>query len=208
MTKADALYWKKTLEGLGIQSPNALAFYPELAKAYTSPERAYHNLDHLDSMFEVLTPLQLEAPFLVQLAVWFHDLVYDVSRQDNEARSALSAQHFGQSYGLDQADIDTLEELILSTAGHTPRRAHPDYYAMLDADLSTLARSPEAYDRYAAAIRKEYSRYPGFLYKRGRRKVLRSFLERDQLYYTAKLQAQWEDQARANLARELKHLGG
>jgi len=61
------------------------------------------------------------------------------------------------------------------------------------------------YDQYKAAIRAEYRIYPDILYRKGRKKVLEHFLERDQIYYTSVFQAR-EEKARANLERELMGL--
>ncbi|MEO1449000.1 MAG: hypothetical protein AAFV07_05690 [Bacteroidota bacterium] len=208
MTNADAKYWEETLEGLRVNDPAARDYWSRLEAGYTGVSRHYHNLEHLSTMFGVLQPLSLEHPWLVRLAVWFHDLIYDIKRKDNEAQSAQAAVAFAEAHGIPEADRLTLEALIMSTAGHHPRWDHPDCHAMLDADLAILAMEEEVYDTYAENIRKEYASYPRFMYKKGRRKVLRSFLERPQLYYTPTLRGEWEPRARANLARELKQWGG
>lgn len=208
MTNADAKYWADTLQGLRIDTPEARAHWDILEAGYTGQNRHYHNLVHLSTMFDVLETLSLEHPHLVQLAVWFHDLVYDINRKDNEAQSAEAAVAFAKHYGIPEADQHTLEALIMSTYGHHPRWDHPDCHAMLDADLAVLAMDEEAYDTYARNIRREYGIFPGLLYKQGRKKVLRSFLDRPQLYYSPSLRPDWEPRARANLARELKKWGG
>lgn len=208
MQWATSSNWHQLCTQLGIVASAGDATWQQIEAAYTAADRHYHHLRHLEAMFAILADLPLVHGTSVALAVWFHDLIYDVRRQDNEAQSAEAALRFGQAQALPSELLQQVEALILSTAGHSPRWDHPDCQALLDADLAILARPAAAYDAYAEAIRQEYRRYPTFLYKKGRRKVLRSFLDRPQLYFTPHLQAQWEGPARANLARELHRWGG
>ncbi|MEM9884642.1 MAG: hypothetical protein AAF849_02035 [Bacteroidota bacterium] len=120
MTNADIKYWADTLRGLRIDTSAAQNYWQPLESAYTGPDRHYHNLDHLSTMFGILESLALEHPYLVRLAVWFHDLIYDIHRKDNEAKSAEAAVAFAGQYGIPEADQLTLEALIMSTAGHHP----------------------------------------------------------------------------------------
>ena len=53
---------------------------------------------------------------------------------------------------------------------------------------------------------REYNWVPGLLYRRERRQVLRSFLQRERLYFTAALRTRLEAQARQNLTAELAAL--
>ncbi len=50
-----------------------------------------------------------------------------------------------------------------------------DINYLLDADLSVLGKDRETYLVYTQMIRKEYSIYPDFLYKPGRKKFLNIF---------------------------------
>ena len=62
----------------------------ELLGAYGSPGRFYHNLEHIHdclSLFDHHASLA-EHPEEVELAIWFHDAVYDTTRSDNEKKSA------------------------------------------------------------------------------------------------------------------------
>jgi predicted metal-dependent HD superfamily phosphohydrolase len=87
-----------------------------------------------------------------------------------------------------------------------PDAADTDLALLLDLDLSVLAATPDAYDAYAAAIRREYAHVPGRLYRPGRRRVLEKFIDGDQLYLTAALHAAWEASARVNPTREIASL--
>src|SRR4051812_36368693 len=65
-----------------------------LAQRYSEPHRHYHTLDHLLAMLDTLAALPLPAASqpAVQLAVWFHDAIYDPKASDNEERSAAFAR--------------------------------------------------------------------------------------------------------------------
>ena len=63
----------------------------ELIAAYTAPGRHYHNLAHIEDCLgalarvENLSPLERE---ILSEAIWWHDVVYDATRSDNEELSA------------------------------------------------------------------------------------------------------------------------
>ena len=64
----------------------------------------------------------------------------------------------------------------------------------------------ESYHQYMKDIRKEYAIYPMILYKKGRKKVLKRFLERERIYFTDQFYVLSEIKARENLTRELETL--
>ena len=69
----------------------------ELVAAYTAPGRHYHNLAHIEDCLGALARVEnlsaLEREILSE-AIWWHDVVYDATRADNEELSArLAEQH-------------------------------------------------------------------------------------------------------------------
>ena len=144
----------------------------------------------------------------VALAVWFHDAVYDPTRNDNEARSADLAVRELTALGLDPATVAAVAALVRATAhlgaGEPPDDA--DARALLDADLAILGAAPARYDRYAADIRREYAHVPGVQYARGRVAVLERFLARPRLYFDERMVLEGDGPARANLAAERARL--
>src|SRR5262245_18351172 len=77
----------------GIAPADAYPIFDHLVAAYSEPQRHYHTLRHLDEVLRTVGKLRdyCHDPAAVELAVWFHDAVYDPRGQDNEARSAQLA---------------------------------------------------------------------------------------------------------------------
>ncbi|MEO0735119.1 MAG: hypothetical protein AAFZ52_19955, partial [Bacteroidota bacterium] len=141
---------------------------------------------------------------LFGLALVYHDVIYRAGRKDNEARSADLLEKDLREMGQDQAAADYCRRLIMATKLHVPSSEDAGEEALLiDLDLAVLARDTTGYDNYTQGVRQEFRKYPGFLYRPGRKKALRHFLEQDRIYHTAFFRDLYEDLARENLRREL-----
>ncbi|HEV2666536.1 MAG TPA: hypothetical protein VG324_16580, partial [Blastocatellia bacterium] len=100
----------------------------------------------------------------------------------------------------------TTQEMILATKHHRADDLSWDVKVFLDLDTSILGAPEDIYKEYSRAIRKEYSWVPGFLYRKGRMKVLNDFLGRERIYQTEEIRAKYETQARHNIAEEIRTL--
>ena len=212
--RLDSLHkdWVRLLERYKVVPGDAGPAFDVLVAAYTAPERHYHNLEHLTEMFRVAGRLvpNTEDPPAVQLAIWFHDAVYDPRAKDNEARSGELAVDLLGPIGVPASAIEKVVRLVRATA-HLATADPPgdrDTAALLDADLAILGASEERYRRYAADIRREYAFVPDEEYRRGRASVLRAFLARPRIYHHQIMFEEGQGQALTNLATELKELGG
>lgn len=200
--------WKALSDRQGIFLKKADGHFATIIQHYTESNRHYHNLQHLHAMFRHLQAHEqaLENAKAVYLAVFYHDIIYNALRKDNELKSAAFAQKALTDLGWNKPTIELVYALILATQQHRATQATNDFYYLLDADLAILGSDSKTYQWYAQAIRKEYHWVPSVLYKSGRRKVLQHFLERETLYFTLPFQQQFEEQARRNLVEELKYL--
>ncbi|HEX2627964.1 MAG TPA: hypothetical protein VHM26_03105 [Chitinophagaceae bacterium] len=184
-------------------------YWKEIADAYSSKNRHYHNLDHLNNLYQQLLPVKdniRDWPIII-FSIAYHDLVYNSRKKDNEVKSAERAVERLQAIRINTDRIDHCKQQILATAGHLISD-NSDVNYFTDADLSILGVSQSNYLDYASAIRKEYKMYPGFLYKPGRIKVLKYFLSLDRIFKTDHFHALYEVAARNNLAHEIQLLGG
>ncbi len=180
------------------------ALFQELAGAHRAPARAYHNEAHVDDCLSLLDEYRhlAEQPDEVELAVWFHDAIYDPTRMDNEQRSSDWAAQSLTSKFISEAVVARVRSLILATR-HTSDPETIDQRLMVDIDLAILGASTERFDAYDQAIREEYAWVPESTYREKRRQVLIGFLNRTNLYHLSPLRDRFEKQARENLSRAI-----
>jgi predicted metal-dependent HD superfamily phosphohydrolase len=194
----------------GCPATVAARAFDEIVAAYSEPHRHYHTLAHIDALL-ALTDTQRAAfarADLVDLAVFYHDAVYEIGRRDNEEASARLAAQRLPALGLTASDIERVVSLIEATAHgqHVDTSADPDRDRFIDFDLSILAAEPPHYRGYTHAIRQEYASIPDRDYRAGRARILQGFLAQPALYRCADLAARWEAAARANIAAEIAEL--
>ena len=179
----------------------------DLLARWSEPWRHYHTTGHLHACLAQLDAHRALAhePDVVELALWFHDAVYDPRASDNEAQSARLAADTLRAAGLPEATVAKVESLILATRTHETD-GDPDTALLLDIDLAILGSPPDTYQAYASAIRREYAWVPEPDYRAKRAAVLARFLHRPRLFLTEPFFARHEAPARANLAREIQTL--
>lgn len=195
--------WNDAWQALGA-TPDA-GLLGKLLAAYREPQRHYHTLRHLEECFTQLQSIGslAEHPAEIELALWFHDAIHDTHRHDNEERSAhWAAQAISP---VSEEAANRVRDLVMATR-HEAVPAGIDAQILVDVDLSILGAPEARFDEYEAQVRKEYAWVPQPLYRRGRRKILASFLARGSLFNTKKFIALYEAQARANIARSLARL--
>jgi predicted metal-dependent HD superfamily phosphohydrolase len=200
----DALWHRCGCEGTGTH-------WQERIKACYegSPFRHYHNWRHLT---ECLVELDKAKPHFpkcdlnaIEMALWFHDAVYEPRAKDNEEKSAEGATHVLREGKASEALIEKVSSLILATKTH-PHQADPDTALLLDIDLSILGQPPNRYRTYEDAIRSEYEWVPFAIFAHERRKILARFFERESIYLTPYFRDRYEAKARVNLRAALEGL--
>jgi predicted metal-dependent HD superfamily phosphohydrolase len=177
----------------------------EIEKNYTDKNRYYHTLAHLDNLYEQLLEVkdEIEDWDTILFTLYYHDIIYNSTKKDNEYKSAELAKVRLESIAYPADKISKCVIQILSTKEHS-KSIDNDANLFTDADLSILGQAWEAYSDYFKQVRKEYSIYPDFLYNRGRKKVLNQFLKMGNIFKTNLFYSKFENVARQNLANELK----
>lgn len=200
-------YFLQLLQGYTTDTHLASQLWQEIEGHYTGKKRYYHSLTHLEQLLQqLLNCKDLIADWdTVLFSLFYHDIVYNPLRQDNEEQSAELAVNRLKALSYPLHKSATCYSQILATKGHQLSTEN-DTNLFTDADLSMLGSSQDAYVQYAANIRKEYAVYPDFLYKKGRAKVLQHFLQMEQIFKTTYFYERFENQARLNLSAELKQL--
>jgi predicted metal-dependent HD superfamily phosphohydrolase len=189
--------------------PSAIeSLFNSIVEHYSAKNRAYHNLSHIQSLLSLSESLpgKIQDRDAFYFAVWFHDVIYDTKRSDNEEKSAEFAVEGLAGLGVPEQTIAVTREMILATKHHRGADLSWDVKAFLDLDTSILGAPEDIYKEYSRAIRKEYSWVPGFLYRKGRVKVLNDFLVREHVYHTEEFRARYEQQAKHNIAEEIRTL--
>ncbi len=185
---------------------NGIDEYSELVSLYGEQERAYHNFVHVShALREMDQADNLINPDQVEIAIWYHDSIYDTKSKDNEELSAKLAEKRLIAAGVKSKFVDGVIELILATKhSEIPKKKDCKYLA--DIDLSILGKSQPEFDKYEKHIRDEYSWVPIDQYKQGRIAVLKGFLDRNTIYSTKQFEKKYESQARTNLERAISAL--
>lgn len=180
-----------------------------LLTRYAESHRAYHGLAHLEECFVRYDSAAhlARAPGEVQLALWYHDAVYDPHSDRNEADSAALAEAALRGAGAPAVTVDRVRESILATRhGEPPGPGDPAL--VVDVDLGILAAAPDRFAEYERQIRQEYAWVPEELYRTARRRILEGFLVRPAIYATEWFRERDEPRARENLRQALARLGG
>lgn len=191
--------WQSTWNKLGLRAPAAHVF-DAIMQAYSEPHRHYHTIRHLEECFSKLEELQAEAVHMgeIELALWFHDAIYDVKRHDNEEKSAAWACACLRQANAPEAITQHVGSLILATRHHEPT-TDTDAQVLLDVDLAILGAPPERFQEYEQQIRDEYRHVPLPLFTHKRRQVLEGFLKRPRIFNTAAFFERYESLARRNI---------
>ncbi len=160
-----------------------------LLVAYGDPQRAYHGLRHLQHVLWELDQVpasQLEDTerIKVEAAIWFHDLVYEFKKRDNEFQSARACERvLGGAVGSTPgaAAVAEIVRLIELSTHREPTpadfRADPrrknTLELFLDLDMSILGQSGIVYGEYAQNVRLEYQHVGDWTYAHFRKRFLR-----------------------------------
>jgi predicted metal-dependent HD superfamily phosphohydrolase len=195
--------WSRLCAAAGVPGSPSLSF-DDLRARYAEPQRHYHDARHIDESLRELDRAHGQAgnPLALELAIWFHDAVYDPHASDNEERSATLARERLKG----QSELqDLVAHLVLATKHHLPG-AQADAALLIDIDLAILGKSPERFAEYEAGIRAEYSWVPLDVYREKRAALLRGFLERERVFATPFFHDCYELQARRNLAKSITQL--
>jgi predicted metal-dependent HD superfamily phosphohydrolase len=202
--------WLELWQRLGAErsADGALADeFATLTKRYAEKHRHYHTARHIAECLahfdgaRALCAHDAE----VELALWFHDAIYEPRAKDNEEKSAAWAGRVMHGAGLPPDACRRVCALILKTC-HDALPETPDEQVLIDIDLAILGADAPRFDAYEREVRAEYGWVPDFIFRRKRREVLQGFLARPSIYSTAHFANRLEKKARENLARSLSAL--
>ncbi|MFP3507149.1 hypothetical protein [Burkholderia sp. SIMBA_062] len=172
-----------------------------LARCYAEPARHYHTLLHVRRCLRHLDLARgaIPEPDAVELALWFHDVIFVPGAQDNEQRSADWFRR--QADGRIRA-CDPVCAMILATT-HAGVATEPDTRFVRDIDLAVLGASRSRFREDGRRLRAERPDLDDRAYDRLERAILRGLLERPRIYLTDFFYTRCEARARGNLSWRL-----
>lgn len=186
-----------------LSADDAVDSIDTLMRMYSQPHRHYHNLQHV---LECLTQFEdaqtvCEDPVAVEMALWYHDLVYDPGEATNERLSANKAKFDCMRMQTEQEFAENVCSIILATT-HAGDPIGDEAMAA-DIDLTILASPWERFSEYEKQIREEYSIYDDKLFNTSRMLFLDNMLRRPRIFVTDHFHDKCEGAARANIGRSL-----
>jgi len=199
--------WHGMWKELGAANPDP-KLHGELIARYSEAHRKYHTLQHLEECFEKFDEARAlaEHPAEIELALWFHDAIYDVKRRDNEKKSADWARASALAAGTPAEACNRVHAHVMATRHKAVPRG-TDAELLVDVDLSILGAGPERFDQYERQVREEYAWVPDFMFRRERKAILKEFLARPQIFSSTHFRNRYEQQARSNIERSLMRSG-
>ena len=197
--------WGDLMAFYGVAEAQAEVIFADLVTRYEEDGRYYHTLHHIQNVLETIESLHAYAQDVpaIQLAAWFHDVIYDVRRTDNEMQSAVYAGELLGKMGLPPKTIAKVDFMIQATKHNRDCPGDIDCQIMLDADLATFASDWETQEKIEQAIRQEYAYVPDEVYRQGRQAILQNFLNRERIYCTDQMYTEREQAARRNIKRSI-----
>ena len=205
LRKSLAADWNLLFSNFACDRSRSDAAFRQWARDHSTPDRHYHDLAHVRQVLAAVRQVRSFCcnPTVVELAVWFHDVVCDARATDNERRSAEYAIAMLAYLQIPTAAIDEVTRLVLLTENHRTGGTDADGCVLLDADLSILGASQSDYRVYAENVRREYAWVPDDEYRSRRSQILKQFLQRSRIYRTDFFHKRLEAKARQNLGREI-----
>ena len=198
-----AALWRRCVKSP--PSPEGALVYADLERRYGAPYRHFHSMDHIRdcvALIDEIAPLLID-PDAVEVALWFHDAVYETGVKTNERRSAelfleLSA---GASFGFRHRVCG----LIMATR-HARSVHGNDRQFVVDIDLSGFGAPWEEFMANGARLREEFCDVSDADYHAGQVAFLSRLQCRPHFFATPYFRERFEATARENLSRILDDL--
>jgi len=185
---------------------NAENVFAVLNQNYSLPDRHYHTFDHIKASLGHLDDVreQSNQPDALEMAVWFHDAIYDARAKDNELRSAELFVRVA-SKNVPKRFIDMVHDLIMVTV-HPSEPKSGDEKLMVDIDLSSFGLPWPQFIALGELARKEFPHLSDREFHRNELEFFEMLGNRPQFYFSEFFRARYEAQARDNLERKIADL--
>lgn len=174
--------------------------YQTLSAHYHEESRKYHNFNHITHCLNHYDEVSdnIHCPQAVELAIWFHDVIYEAGASLNEIKSAEMFMDFSADNIKDSTRV-MVSSMILNTV-HLYELAGDAAY-MNDIDLAGIGNPWDTFYKDTINIENELKAN----FSDDFQSMLNSFLikleERENIYYSHYFHQKLETNARQNIRR-------
>ena len=178
------------------------AVFDELDTLYGEPHRHYHTAAHIEHCIRQfdLAAGRMDEPDAVEMALWFHDAIYEIPTEKNELRSAALFAARAQGRGSERFR-SKVHRLIMATTHLEPPPATLDESFIVDIDLSSFGLPWEEFLADSRAVRAEHPHVSDAEFYPRQKKFLESLLARPVFCFTEFFRDRHEARARSNIER-------
>ena len=173
--------------------------HQNLIDAYSEPQRHYHTLSHIAhclSLFDKIIA-ELDNPAALELAIWFHDVIYTPGAPDNEQLSA--DQFMALTNGIFSNQLrDTVYQHIMATVHDGSEFKNTDTNYMLDIDLSSFGRPWPEYIQDSDNLRLEMGNLSDDVFYKRQTAFQDRLFSRPRFFRSEYFYNHFESQARQN----------
>ncbi|MBU2713034.1 HD domain-containing protein [Zooshikella harenae] len=194
--------WRRVVDS---DHDEAEAIFNRLYSYYDSIERHYHSAEHIIFCLEQFDKVRddLDDPDAVELALWFHDVIYECGAQDNELQSSeyfseCSCKRLSELYN------GKVRQLIMDTTHKAPPKSHDGRF-IVDIDLSSIALPWPEFLHDTMNVRAESPLCDSEYYQR-QLAFFSVLLKRPHFFYTDYFEKRYGKQAKYNLERFIREV--
>lgn len=195
---------KKQWESLAGIDSLSKKYLDIIIEKHSEGHRFYHNITHLQELLSEADVLFQDGQFsslhraIILYSIFFHDIVYDPSKIDNEQQSLNIFLEYAQERKLVDVIIEGVSKSILASSNHNQKVDYEITAYFLDLDLSILGSSSQRYELYEQQIRQEFSFIPDEIYRTERSKIMQKLVSP---YKTEWGKSRYQVQSQQNLKR-------
>jgi predicted metal-dependent HD superfamily phosphohydrolase len=209
--KLDKIYFifKNLLNDLKCENEDLISFWwNEIVEKYTKKWKYYHNINHIYSFIELYNKYNnlIESnKYEFLISIFFHDIIYIPSRNDNEKESIKVFNKFNDEIKSNNLNKDKVIEYIKETENHLLEKDYQnDINLFLDMDMYIIA--DKNWEDYENKIRNEYNYLNFDIYKNKRKEFLLGLTKKKKIFRTKIFYNEYEEKARENINNLLKQL--
>lgn len=180
-----------------------LLVHATLCTHYKEATRRYHTLRHVRHClreFDAARPAD-DVADAVEMALWFHDVIFVPGAQDNEQLSADFFRALADG-ALPMRLVDDVQRMVMATTHRHPPQDRAEAW-VVDVDLSSFGLPWPVFLRDSRHVREEMAALCDDDYYAAHRRLLRGLCTRKRIFTTEVFHARYEQAARDNITRLL-----